>query len=205
MALEHSMKHLNWNALCGIWIETTGKDGRQCDIIDICITLADNFIRPSKQTMPYYNEIAPFRPETIDYETASVSKERIRHAGTHGLEPSLAADRLEEWLAHLDLPRGKKIVPLTYNWPAMREYLITWLGPLTFDSIFALEYRDIMSTTLFVNDMSNQRAQAIPYPRPEHMPYICAHYGIEFKAADDVQIKCLKTIEVYQKLLGVRV
>ena len=204
MLIERQMRHLNHNALCAIAIDHTGEDPRRCDLVEICVVLLDNFIRPSKKLMPFYNQIAPFRPDTVDFKTASISRDKIYAAIQHGLEPSLAADRFEEWFGRLNLPERKKIVPLTYNWPVIREYLHTWLGTANFNYIFAEEYRDIMGVTYYINDCRNQVQKTIPYPRPEHLAYLCAQHGLEMRLSNDVMLRCQQMIKLYAQLLGIK-
>lgn len=204
MPIDKQMRHLNNNALCAIAIEHTGEDTRRCDIVEICIVLVDNFIRPSKKMVPFYNQIAPFRPESVDFKTMSITREKLYHATHHGIEPSLAADRLEEWFTHLNMPERKRIVPIAYNWPVVREYLHTWLGTANFKYLFAEEYRDIMGATYYINDCRNQIQKTIPYPRPEHLPYLCAQHGLEMRMSDDVMLRCQQMIKLYSLMLGIK-
>ena len=203
MPVDHQMRHLNHNTLVSLWIETTGDDPRKCDIVEICIMPLDNFIRPSKIMIPFYNQILPFRIENIDFKMASVGREKMQQATTHGLEPSLAADRLEEWVHKLNMPYGKRLVPIAYNWPVVREFLHTWLRFHNFNYLFSHEYRDVMSSVLFINDSWNQRNKMIDYPRPEHLAYLCHAHNISFKMSDDVMVKALKLAELYRQLIGV--
>ncbi len=201
--IEHQMRHLNNNALCAIYIETTGKNPRLCDIVEICVMLVDNFIKPSKNIMPFYNQIAPFRPENIDFETCSIPRVKLSDCVKNGLEPSLAADRLEEWLHMLNLPHGKKIVPLTMNWPIMREYLHTWLGIENFKFLFAEEYRDLMATAIHINDCRNLQARQWVYPKPHLLSYLGNQHSVEVRMSDDIMEKTLKMIEIYRLMLAV--
>lgn len=200
--LDYGMKHWNSNAVCAMYIEVTGDDPRKNDIIEICLFLMDNHLNLSDKICPYYNQIVPFRPESIDYKTATLNREKVKEAAVRGIEPSLAADRLEEWFYTLDLPRNKKIIPIAYNWPAVREYLITWLGFRTFDSMFHFEYRDILSSILYINDCYNLLSRIIQYPRPEHLAYIASVLQIEFRLSDDVQVKAMKVGQVYKALIN---
>lgn len=195
------MRHLNNDALCAIWIETTGEDPRKCDIVEICIILVDNFIRPSTQIIPFYNQIMSFRPENIDLNTMTLTRTKLIDATKNGIEPSLAADRLESWFDELDLPLGKKIVPLTFNWPLMREYLHTWLGYYNFKSIFSEDYRDLRNTANFINDSRNQKAKQWIYPKSYCFSYIGNQHDIEVANSDDVMVKALKMIEIYRAML----
>lgn len=199
---EFRMKHLNNNSLVAISIETTCDNPRLGDIVEVCIMLLDNFLKPSTKILPYYQRIRPFRPEAIDFTTASTTKEKILEAIKLGLEPSMAADRLDEWLQLLNMPESKRLVPLTYNWPVVREYLHTWLGTIGFKSLFhACEYRDIMSVALYFNDKANQHAELVPYPRPEHAPYLGHLHAIKYTMSNDVMVKALKFAEIYKAML----
>ncbi len=199
--VDIQMMHLNGNVLTAIFIEVTGDNPLVNDIIEICAWPVDNFLRPSKLVYPFYHQIQPFRDEAIDYETASMTKEKIAHCKIHGLEPSLVADRLEEWVKSMNLPRNKKLVPLCYDWPTMRAYLTTWLGFHNFRALFSTEYRDIMATAIHTNDHRNLRAKPAKYPRVNESTYLANQHAIHFRMADDVMVKCLKIAETYHSMM----
>ena len=200
-SVETQMKHLNGNCLCAIWIETTGEDPRKCDIVEICIYLLDNFLRPSPAMVPFYQMIKPYRRENIDPKAMTINKQQLQTATLYGVEPTRAADLLEEWMLELNMKQGKKIVPLAYNWPKVSEYLHTWLGFHNFNFLFSEDYRDIRSSVLTINDLRNQQAEVIPYPRPEHIAYIGALSKVPFRITSDVMEKCIKLSEIYRQVL----
>ncbi len=201
MAHEPQMTHINNHALCSLDIEVAGGDPRRSDIVEICIILLDNFIKPSNKVPPFYMQLAPFREDAIDLQEATVGKEKLLECARHGLEPSLAADRLEEWHKLLDLPRNKGIIPLCYNWPRIRDYLITWLGWITYKQIFAPQYRDIMMACTFVNDHRNHHIKIARYPRPDSLAYIAHNCDLELHQSEDVMVKTLKQAEIYQAMM----
>lgn len=201
--IEHAMKHLNNNALCSISIETTGENPRLHDIVEISIMLVDNFIRPSHACVPFYNQLCPFRPENIDFKTCTLSRTKLSDAVKNGLEPSLAADRLEEWWKSLELPPNKKIVPLCMNWPLMREYLHTWLGFENYRFLFSEEYRDLMAAAIHINDVRNQQSRQWIYPKPGVLSYIGNQHSVEIRNSDDIMQKTLAQIQIYRLMLGV--
>jgi len=205
--IVNSLKHINQNVLVAIAIEHTGDDPRKNDIVEICAYVLDNHIKPFTGLHPFYNQIAPFRSENIDWETATVTKEKLKDIQTkYGVEPSLAADRFEEWFDLIDLPLGKKLIPVAYNWPVMREYLVTWLGVKNFASLFhECEYRDVISVATYLNDCRNFVTKVPNFPRPESFAYICSRFHIEVRGNDDVMIRALKAAECYKCFMAERV
>lgn len=196
----HHMGQLN--TLCAMAIKTTGDDPRKCDIVEICVLPLDNYAEPSRKHIPFYNQIAPFRVENIDFSTATATKANIRQASMQGIEPSAAADYFEEWVRSIGTPEGKKIIPLCHNWPVMREYLITWLGYRNFQFLFSPYYRDVMAMAMFTNDNLLQCARRTKYAAYE-LYRICDAHAIEFSNKDDVMVRASKIAKLYSLMISI--
>lgn len=201
--IEPQMKHLNGNPLCAIWIETTGNDPREHEIVQICALLVDNFINRSKKVMPFYCDLIPLKPETIDFKEMTVTKEQLNTAALHGLEPSLAADRFEEWMKLLDYGDYKRIVPLTHDWPAKRPFIMNWLGFHNFNHLFHHQYRDLMEVGLILNDRANMRAEPAPFAKI-NLTFIAQLLTVDLNMDMDVMQKTLKIIDIYRLMLKTR-
>lgn len=197
---EIQMTHLNNNCLCALHIETYGDNPLQYGIAQICIWLLDNFIQPTKKIVPFYFDLKVSDPENIDFQTATLTKEKLLDTAINGADIYIAADRLDDWFQRLNLKEGKKIVPLCYNWPATRAYLYQWLGHYNFNAIFDYQYRDILSGALLVNDKKNHMAEPCIYPKTI-ISYIGNEHNVEISSKTDVMEKCLKIAEIYRLML----
>ena len=200
--IERTMVHLNFNMMASIWIETTGPDPRRHDIFEICILLLDNHFRMSQAIVPFYIMIQPLRPENINIEDyKSGMKTKIEEATIKGLPPSVAADRLEDWIAELDMPHGKKIVPLVFDWEHTSGFLRNWLGIQTYRHLISSDARDIQTVALFTNDRANVRAQPIPYPKV-FSGFIGQHHKITLQNSMDVMEKAVRLADIYRVMIG---
>jgi hypothetical protein len=200
--IERTMTHLNSNSLVSIAIETTGDNPRLHDVCFICIVLLDNYIKPSTQIVPFYTAIQPFRPENIDPETASISPTKLNNAMIHGIAPSLAADRLEEWVKLLDMPEGKRIVPIVHGWERIHSFLREWLGFHNCKHLISEEARDLRTAALYLNDCLNHRAKPMMYTKV--LPsFIGQAHNIQWLVYADVMEKALKQAEIYRLMLGI--
>jgi hypothetical protein len=198
--IESQMKHLNYNAFCSIMIETTGDNGREHDIVEICVVLLDNFAKPSPTAIPFTMQIQPFRPENIDYDQMNISKVKLKEIMINGVEPSLAADRLAEWFYELGLKRNKRIIPLTHDWPRCSEFLKTWLGYYNYNSIFGHEYRDLQAMCWQINDRKNFSYRPYPFPKTD-MAYIANQCKVDYTVKMDVMEKTIRLPEIYKRIL----
>src|SRR4029077_8974982 len=106
------MQHLNGNLLAAIDIETTGLDPKIHEIIQICILPLNSQIQPLKEILPFYIDMAPGRPESIDPQALSVSKLELCRIMQQGFDQFKGADLLDSWFDKLDLAIGKRISPL---------------------------------------------------------------------------------------------
>lgn len=204
MAIEYCMKHLNFNALCSVWIETSGNDPRIHSIVQVCVMLLDNFIRPSQAILPFYFDINPGGVENVDYKSATLGKERLLKACISGIPAIQAADYFDDWFKRLDLPRNKKIVALTHNWPLKRQYFEQWLGFHNFRGCFSEEYRDLQPIASYCNDRLNLKAEPAAFPKVTDQ-YIGNMVHIESGSSLDIIEKCANLSSVYRNMMGIKV
>jgi DNA polymerase III epsilon subunit-like protein len=196
-----SMIHLNGNLLCAIDVETTGLDPRKHDVVQICILPLDSEIKPLKTIMPFYLEMQPKRPENIDYKAATVNKLDIIQIMKRSIDPWKAVDLFEEWFQKLNLPVGKKLMPLAHNWPFDRQFVEEWVGgPISFEHFFHHHYRDSMAAALYLNDRAEQHVDHIPIPKVS-LEYCCTVFGVRNMKAHDALQDCVATAEVYRRMM----
>ncbi len=201
---EHSsMIHLNGNLLCVVDVETTGLDPAQHDVIQIAVLPLDSEIKPLKTVYPFYMNMKPKRPENIDWKAATVTKLNMAQLINSAIDPWTAVDLFEEWFRKLNLPVGRKIMPLAHNWPFDRQFILEWLGgPRSFEYFFHHHYRDSMCASLYLNDRAEQHIDHIPIPKVS-LEYCCTVFGVQNLKAHDALQDCITTAEVYRRMLTI--
>lgn len=195
-----SMVHLNGNLLCAVDVETTGLTAGFHDVIQLAILPLDSCIKPLKTIMPFYVNMKPKRPENVEKAAARTHRIDMANLIINGLDPWKAVDLFEEWFERLNLPVGKKIVPLAHNWVFDRSFVIDWLGDLSFQHFFDYHYRDSMTAALFCNDRADHHNERIPYPKVS-LSYCSSELRVENINAHDALSDCVTTAEVYRRML----
>jgi hypothetical protein len=125
---------------------------------------------------------------------------KIFDISQRGLDPDRAADFFGEWFDRLNLPIGKKIVPLGHNWPSDRGFVIDWLGWDEFERIFHGHYRDTMCAANYANDCAAFRADRIPYAKLG-LSEICRALGIERDRSHEPIQDCMATSQAYRRMM----
>jgi DNA polymerase III epsilon subunit-like protein len=173
------MIHLNGNLLCAVDVETTGLNFRLHDVIQISILPLDSQIKPPQTEFPFEVNMQPKRPENIEWKAATVTTIRMVDLIQSAIDPWTAVDLFEEWFYRLNLPVGKKIMPLAHNWPFDRMFIEEWLGgPKNYEAFFHHHYRDSMAAALYLNDRAEQHVDHIPVPKV-NLEYCCTVFGIK--------------------------
>lgn len=195
-----SMQHLNGNLLCAVDVETTGLDPAKHDLIQICILPLDANIKPIK-IMPFYMNMKPKRPETINRKAMTVSNLSLVQLLRTAIDPWDAVDLLDEWFNRLHLPVGKKLVPLAHNWVFDRQFILEWLGgPKSFEYYFDYHYRDSFPACSYLNDRADAHCEPIPFPHIG-LAEVCSKTGVQNLKAHDALQDCIATAENYRRLL----
>jgi len=198
-----SATHLNGNLLCAIDVETTGIIPGYHDIIQLAILPLDASIKPLKMQgiRPFYLEIVPKLREHNDPRASGVTHLQLAEIIARGVTPDDAEELLRGWFEKLGLPENKKISPLAQNWPFDRSFIMEWLGQSMFEELFDGRYRDTMSAALFCNDMSDWKAEEIPYKKV-NLGYLASTLKVEQIKAHDALSDCVTTSEVYRRMMG---
>jgi hypothetical protein len=193
----------NWNGhlLCAIDIFTNGPDMKLHDLIEISILPLDSEIKPIGSGMIPFSPI--LRPKRSDKYLDSLQpnlRTKTAEAMVIGIDPYDAADLLDKWFEDLGLASNKRIIPLAYNWPAIRPYIVDWITQKNFDAIFDYRYRDILTATLFCNDRADMKVEQIPYPKVD-LQYLASQSKIERRSQWDTIADCAIIAEIYRRCL----
>lgn len=109
------------------------------------------------------------------------------------------AELFEEWLPKLQLPFGKKILPLAHNWPFEAGFLRKWLGSRAFDEFF-FGFRDTMALCNMLNDMADMQNLQWPFPKV-NLEYVATTLRIENPNPHDALGDAVTTAHVYRVLM----
>lgn len=164
-----SMWHLNHHLLCSLGFYLTGPRPYFHDILEFSILPVNHILEFDKKIYPNRTmTLQPKRPANVGEDNLDhhkVPNGKLGNAMLYGMDPNNAVLVMEKWFEDLKLPQYKQIIPLAYNWPQKREFLIDWLGRETFKYIFhPYEYRDTMGIAAYLNDVADSKGNSIPYP-----------------------------------------
>src|ERR1700675_1405592 len=116
MAKTYSgLVNLNGNLMAAVDYETTGRRPGYHEIIQIAIVPLNSDLRPLADVRPFYTTMKPLHPERQEGSAGYVHGLDINELVLHAPEPERVQDLLMEWLAKLELPFGKMLVPLAHN------------------------------------------------------------------------------------------
>lgn len=197
------MIHLNGSVLCAIDIETTGLDFTRHEIYDITILPLDHRMEIRRDILPFSLMMKPDLDENIDWDGMNKcgNKERVVKAQQSGLDKFRAIDLLLAWKDKLKMPENKQIMVLSHNWAGIdKQFLQQWLGPLTFNLIFDGRYRDLMCTTLYLNDRAEYHKEQIPFPK-QNLTYICSCLKIPYEVKHTSMEDAKLLVEAYREIV----
>ena len=199
------MIHLNSNILCTVCIDTTGEIVGIHDLIQICILPLNFTIDPNPNILPFDCILKPER--FFDDPSIKIRRrEKLAKCITSGLDPLIASDLLMQWFKSLNLPEGKKIMPLSFSWANQKAFIAEWLGMSTFNYIFDYRYRDILTTALYLNDKADVEIEQCPFPKVD-LTYLCKTLKLDFEADHqvDVTYDCGIVAAAYKQLLKIQI
>jgi DNA polymerase III epsilon subunit-like protein len=182
------------NLLASIDVETTGTDPKYHEMIQIGIVILDNDLNPTEQR--FSCRIKPERPERADPAATSVHGLSF----DEGLDADKVADLLEEWVASLKMPVGRKLMPLAHNHLFEYGFLTAWLGRAAYNELFGYHPRDSMVLALMLNDQARLRGEPIPFESVS-LTELCKQFNIVNEKAHDALADSYAAAKVYKALL----
>lgn len=205
------MIHLNDNLLCAIDIRVSGQKPMHHDLVQITIMPLNSFIEPDKSKLPFHVDIIPKHPGRIVPETSLYAQFETRHhiANKHeieritkeGIEAWDAVAMFDTWMEKLQLPRNKRIMPLSFNWSESALYIADWLGGMyNLQGIFDYRSRDLVTSGLFLNDYYFHNIRRPPLPKV-YLQYLCSQLKIDRKQPTDTLEDCTHIAEIYRRML----
>lgn len=192
--------HLNGHLLAAVDVETTGTRPDYHEIVQIAVVPLDSDIWPLDGVSPFYTTMRPLYPERADLRSMNVHGIKLGELLEHAPDPGRVADLFLEWFQALDLPSGKRLVPMAHNWPFEAGFLEAWLGHEAFEEVFHGHPRDAMVYALALNDRAAFAGRPQPFP-VVGLKAMSLALGISHERHHDALADCLAEAEVYRAML----
>lgn len=190
-----SLMSMNGHLLCAVDVETTGVLAGYHEIIQIACLPLNQHIEPHPEHRPFYINIRPDYFDRIQKEASQkhgISSDSLKACPSQDQSVELFA----EWFRKLDLPFGKRLVPLAHNWGFERAFLTYWLGVEGFQEFWQSHPRDTMALAATINDLYVWHGRKHPFSSLS-LTALCAKFDIQFDNAHDALSDCLATAKLY--------
>ncbi len=202
MTIHNGLVHLNGHLMCAMDYETTGLVDRYHEVIQVAIVPLDADLKPREDIRPFYHNIAPLYPERqpAGRGAGSIHGLDIYELAENAPSSERVADLLVGWFEALDLPVGKKLVPLAHNYEFEARFSTAWLGHEMFNDLFYWQARDGMRLALSLNDQAAFNGDPVPYSLVG-LEGLCRKFGIVNENPHDALSDAYAEAAVYRSLL----
>ncbi|MGN6133782.1 MAG: 3'-5' exonuclease [Aureliella sp.] len=194
------MPTLNGNLLVSVDLESTGPDPDRHEIIQLAMLPLGHDLEPVTGIRPFYTNIAPMHPETVDPESTAVHGLDLDDLLLHAPSSDRVLEKFYKWFEGLELAFDRRLVMLAHNCPFESKFLSKWLGQKGYDRFFNHQTRDSMHFASALNDMAFQRGCKPPFERVS-LAWLSNHFGIVNERAHDALADAVVCAKVYKKLL----
>jgi DNA polymerase III epsilon subunit-like protein len=194
------MVHLNGNLLASIDLETTGLQAGYHEPIQVAVVPLDSDLYPLKNVRPFVTYVRPDYPERQDPAAGYIHKIPIEDLVLHAPDAGRVQDLLVEWWEKLDLPFGKRLVPLAHNWAFEARFLNHWLGVELTEKLFYGHARDAMLYALNLNDKAAFMGLPAPFPQVG-LNAVCKKFNIINENPHDAYSDAIAEAECYRAML----
>lgn len=200
-SIFYGFQHLNSNVLCGLKTELTGPDPFVHEIIEVAIIPLDHMLQ-LHNTFPLFN--MRMRPQITnpsdDFKKCRLSRSEIALACLQAFDRDKVADLLINWFKEMDLPKGKRVIPLTWNYPMERQILINWLGYEVYSEIFSEDHRDLLSVAHYLNDRECCRGEPVKFSK-QKLTWLAKICNVEQIESTTATSDAFLMAETYKRML----
>jgi DNA polymerase III epsilon subunit-like protein len=192
----------NWynNIMAAVDVETTGTEPGYHEILQIAVLPLDNNIKVSDEHRFFYMNVAPKHPERQGKAARGKHKLDAHKMAAECITQERAADMLNEWFNNMQLPFGKRLIPLAHNWGFERGMMTHWLGIDRLDEIFHPFPRDTMLFANMINDVYSWQGMEIPF-HTVTLKAMCKRFEIPLENAHDALADCVATAALYREMI----
>lgn len=195
----NGMVHLNGNLIAAIDYETLGRRAGYHDIVQMAVVPLNSDLRPYEGIRPFYTAIRPLHPERVERAAMQVHGLSLDDLMMHAPERDRVQDLLVEWFERIDLPFGKKLIPLAHNWAFEKGFTEHWLGADLMETMFYGTARDSMLVAGFINDQQATLGGSAPFPHLS-LKSMALKFGIVNEKPHDAYHDSITEAEVYRTL-----
>lgn len=194
-----SLPSMRGHVLCAVDVETTGVLAGYHEIIQIaCVPLNQHF-EPHPELKFFYLNMRPDHIDRAEKEAAqkhNISMESLNDC----VSQDRGAELFSEWFDRLNLPLGKRLIPLAHNWGFERGFLTHWLGLDGVGYFWQSHPRDTMALCATVNDLYAWHGRNPPFNLLS-LTALCNRFDIQLDKAHDALADCLATAKLYAELM----
>ncbi len=195
-----SLHHLHGNPFAALDVETTGRIGGWHEIVQIAIVPINMDLEVAEGVTPFYSNMRPNYPERVERGALRTHGLSLDDLLLNAPTQERVLDYLLEWFAGLPLGFNRLLTPIAHNWAFERGFLIPWLGPDLFSSLFSVLPRDTMTLALSINDRCSMIGAPVPFEYV-NLRAMCNYLGIEYHGAHDALADSLATAKLYSHLM----
>lgn len=194
------MIQLNGHLLTVMDVETTGRVVGYHDIVQIALLpLEPISLEPNPRYRPFYQNIQPRHPDRIEPEAMAVNGLKVEELMLCPTSEQVE-DAFIDWFQSLELPVGKRLIPLCQNSPFDVGFVSQWLGVDLYNTFFSRRGRDTMYLANAINDRYSFHGWALPFHEVGLKP-LCKKFGIDISNHHDAMADCVATARLYRELL----
>lgn len=200
------MQHWNSSYLTSVAIKTTGPDPLIHEIYQIALIPLNSDLTLKREKMPFFIDISIDNIQDIHPSVYRGSKKAaILKAIEHGHDQFTALDLLEKWIARLEMKPTKygsprQLIPLAFNYPTIYAFLHRWLTPEVYRIWFHWQFRDVLATSGFFNDLKGAKAEYVKFNKID-FKWICSCVGVSLSSRPSALEIAKAQAESYRKLV----
>lgn len=195
------MQHLNNNLICAMGYDTTAADPDIGELIEFACVPIDHRLQIHSKLTLFNMKLRPESLATIDWRHCRATIPEVSAMAHSAFDRDKVADFFWQWFEQMDLPRGKRIIPLGYKYPILRTWLIQWLGWERYHEIFSEDYRDLLVAAHLINDRADMRAQPLTFAKQD-LKWLGKQMNVELMEIGGSPLDdCRTIIETYKRML----